>query len=158
MGIAEGLAALKSGFEISNTIAQRVKEGKLSAPETSDLLLLLRERILDSQAALNQAAEEIRELREQIAKRDKKEEIENDLQYVGDGGFFVRKSEQAAGTDIAYCPLCWGSDSKLVVLNPGTGHGHYYCRIHSASYETAKWRERQRDGVARMNRSRSSWM
>jgi len=157
MNIAAGLTAIKSGFDISSTIAQRVKEGKLSPAEINDLLLRLREALLDSQSALNQAAEENRALREELSNNNWTAEIEKDLRYVADGGFFVRNSEQAAGTEIVYCPLCWGSDSKLVPLNPGSGTGHYYCSIHKASYETASYRERQRSSAVRLNRTRSKW-
>jgi|NGEPerStandDraft_6_1074524.scaffolds.fasta_scaffold54051_2 hypothetical protein len=144
MDIGSGIAALKAGFDISATIAQRIKEGKLSASEISDLLLKLREALLDSQAALIQAAEENRVLKEELANNNRITEVEKDLQYRNDGGFYVRASEVADGREIPYCPLCWGNERKLVPLNPGDGSGYYYCSIHKAPYETARYRDSQR--------------
>lgn len=157
MDIASGITALKAGFDISSIIAQRVKEGKLSASEISDLLLKLREALLESQAALNQAAEDIRLLREELANNNRLADAEKDLQYVNDGGFYIRASEAAGGKNIPYCPLCWGSDRKLAPLNPGDGTGYYYCYIHKAAYETAEYRDGQRVQQPRSVRRKSPW-
>ena len=59
------------------------------------------------------------------------------MEYVDDGGFYVRKSERDNGKSIPYCPLCFKSDGKVVPLNPGTNSGRYSCSIHESSHTTA---------------------
>jgi hypothetical protein len=141
MDITGGLGALKSGFEISNAIRQRVKEGKVFPNEILEQLQSVQQAMLDSQAALNEAATEIRSLEEKLARRDRDDETGKDLEYSSDGGFYVRKSEQAQGKGIPYCPVCWGSDKKLVPLNPGSGNGYFSCDIHDSNYQTERHRQ-----------------
>jgi hypothetical protein len=140
MLITEGLAALKTAFELGYTINQRVKEGKLQAPEITDLLLRLQQSILDSQRALNEAAEEVRELKEQLAAKNELEELQKDMLWVNDGGFWLRKSDREAGNHIPYCPLCWGEKRNLVPLNLLLKQGRYRCDIHKSYYETDSYR------------------
>jgi hypothetical protein len=136
MGIAEGLSALKNAMEIGRTISQRVKEGKLQATEITEQILFLQQYILDSQRALNDAAEEIRLLKEQAATQKRNDDIENDLEWINDGGWYIRKSELDAGKHIPYCPLCWKDNGKLVPLQPSTSEGWYQCVIHKSVHET----------------------
>ena len=140
MDIASGLSALKSGFDISRTINQRIKEGKSYPNEIAEQLLQLQQLMLDSQRALNDAAEEIRTLKERIASRAQMEEIERDLEWVGDGGPWVRKSDKSSGVRISYCPLCWGENKKLVPLNPTSGRGYFRCDLHKSTHETQEFR------------------
>lgn len=142
MPIAEGLGALKTAFDIGHAINQRVKEGKLYPNEIADQLLQLQQLILESQRSLNDAAEEIRTLKDRLSASDRTREIEQDLEYAQDGGFFVRKSERAVGKFINYCPVCWGENQKLVPLNPMTGEGFFKCTVHNSLYETAAYRRR----------------
>ena len=59
------------------------------------------------------------------------------MEYVDDGGFYVRKSESDNGKSIPYCPLCFNADGKVVPLNPGANRGRYSCSIHKTSHITA---------------------
>ncbi len=161
MEIAAGLGALKTGFDLANAINQRVKEGKLYPNEIADQLLRLQQLILDSQRALNDAAEEIRILKERIAISESTDEVEKDLDYVTDGGFFIRKSEKEAGKEVPYCPLCWGDNNKLVPLNPSGNHGLHICGIHKSRHETQSYRDwdNKRTQARRMRNagSMNSW-
>jgi hypothetical protein len=96
--------------------------------------------MLDSQGDLYAAAEEIRILKEEIATLKETEQFEQDLEWVADGGFWVRKSEKASGVAICYCPLCWGDGKKLVPLNPISGKGVFRCALHDSSHETQAYR------------------
>jgi hypothetical protein len=127
---------LKSAFDIGNAISQRVKEGKQFPNEIADQLLHLQQLILESQRALNDAAEEIRELKEQLAASQRAVETNKDLEWVSDGGFWILKSDREKGSNIPYCPACWGETSKLIPLNPGNGHGYYTCSIHKLQHST----------------------
>src|SRR3954447_18152725 len=104
MDIASGLGALKTGFDIANSITQRVKEGKLYPKEITQQLLHLQQAMLDSQRALNDASEEMKALKTEL---DKRNELEADKVWEPDGSFYRRKSDVEAGRDIPYCPLCW---------------------------------------------------
>jgi len=137
--VGSGLGAIKSGFEISNAIRQRIKEGKLFPSELLEMLTNLQQNLLDSQAALNEAAEQIRVLNEELSKQNRADELEKDLEYVNDGGFYIRKSERDAGKRIPYCPVCWGKDGKLVPLNPVSNHGFFRCDVHDASHQTQQY-------------------
>src|SRR4051794_34047773 len=108
MPVSTGFTALKSAFDIGNAISQRVKENKIYPNEIAGQLLNMQQLILESQQALNEAAEDIRLLKEQAAARNRDEEFERDLEWQQDGGFWIRKSDQAGGNNIPYCPLCWG--------------------------------------------------
>src|ERR1035437_8586619 len=139
MDIAGGLGALKKDFDISNAIRQRIKEEKLFPNEILEQLLNLQQAMLESQTALNDAAEQIRLLKEELSRRDRAAELEKDLEYVNDGGFYIRKSEHESAKDIRYCPACWGKDGRLVPLNPGSGHGLFTRNIHKVEYETRQY-------------------
>jgi len=157
MDITGGLGALKGGFDIANAIRQRVKEGKLFPNEILEQLQTLQQAMLDSQAALNDAATAIRTLEEELAGRDRADEIEKDLEYVNDGGFYVRKAERAEGKNIPYCPVCWGSAKKLIPLNPGTGDGHFNCDIHKSNHQTERYRKFLKQGQSRLTGGTSEW-
>lgn len=83
--------------------------------------------------------------------KPKPDEIEKDLEYINDGGFYIRKSEKAEGKSIVYCPTCWGKDKHLIPLNPGTGNGYFSCDIHKSNHQTERYRVwlRQQNSSAR---------
>ncbi|MBI1956063.1 MAG: hypothetical protein HYS38_06675 [Acidobacteria bacterium] len=139
--IAGGLAALRTGFDVAKHIGEIVKGEEVDRNAVANELLLLKSLMLDSQEALNTAVEEHRQLKNQIEEQNRLAEIAADMEYVEDGGFFIRKSEKAAGKAIAYCPLCWKAAKADVPLNPQGGRGHFTCKIHNSSHETAAYRE-----------------
>ena len=154
MAIAEGLTAIKTGFDLAKSIAEYVKQEKPDPNEISSRLLLLQQYMLDSQSALNGAQEEIQQLKNQIEEQKRLQDIASDMEYVEDGGFYIRKSEKAAGKTIAYCPLCWKAANADVPLNHGSGKGLFRCGIHNESYETEAYRQNQ--AQARKTRSSGS--
>ena len=157
MDIASGLGALKSAFDIGHNINQRLKEGKSYPNEIADQLLQLQQLVLDSQRALNDAAEEIRLLKERLAAYERTDALEKDLEWVADGGFYIRKSEQQAGKQIAYCPLCWGENKKVIPLNIKIGHGYYTCEIHKTSHQTRAYQDYERNNSSSFESSGETW-
>lgn len=158
MGIVEGLGALKTGFDIANSINQRVKEGKLYPNEIADQLLRLQQAMIDSQRALMDAENEIKALKEKIAADNQTKQVDQDLEWVEDGGFFISKTDKSLGKLIRYCPLCWRTTNKLVPLNPQSGHGHFRCDIHHSNHETQAYRDHLRDVNSRARISvRNQW-
>jgi hypothetical protein len=107
--------------------------------------------------------DQIRDLKDEIGQIKKRVDLSDDMEYVEDGGFYIRKSERAAGKNIPYCPLCWtASNGAVVPLNPGVGDGFYKCAIHQTNYETRAYRMRQREAHRRAvtfdDRGENGWM
>ena len=92
--------------------------------------------------------EQVRSLEQQLEEQKKLLDVTEDMEYVEDGGFYVRKSERDNGKSISYCPLCFKSDGKIVPLypDPGFNRGCYKCGLHNERYETAACRERKLAG------------
>ena len=139
--IGAGLTAVKTGFDLIKHVRELTKKEKPDLQEISDKLVELQGLLLDARQALADADEEKCLLRNQLeAMRVRQNQID-DMEYVEDGGFYIRKSEKEAGKTIAYCPLCWTKDGKAVVL--GTrGHGSYWCNHDRSSYQTRQFQNR----------------
>jgi hypothetical protein len=88
--------------------------------------------------------EQVGFLKQELEKQQRFLTIDADLEYVEDGGFYIRNSDKEAGRNIPYCPLCWRVDKALVPLNPMSGRGSYQCSVHKTHHETAAYREDQR--------------
>ena len=142
MPIAEGLAAIKTGFDVAKNIAEYVKQGKIDPNEIASRLLVLQQYMLDSQSGLNDAQEEIRQLKIQLEEQKKLQQIADDMEYVDDGGFYIKKSEKAAGKKIPYCRLCWTKDGKAVALS-SNNNGYFRCDHDGSHYATVAYRNRQ---------------
>ncbi len=96
--------------------------------------------------------DENRSLKEKIEEQRKLLEISEDMEYVQDGGFYVKKSEKNDGKSIPYCPLCWTVNKIAAPLNPGSAIGFYACNIHKSQYHTAAYREHQRQSNEKLNK------
>jgi hypothetical protein len=94
--------------------------------------------------------DKVRTLEQQLEALKKQADVSADMEYVEDGGFFIRKSEKAAGRNIPYCPLCWTASNHAVVnLHPNAEHDCYTCDIHKSFYKTVAYRERERNAAPR---------
>jgi hypothetical protein len=142
--ILAGLDAVKTGFAIAKSVRELVKQPQLDANEVSSQLLLLQQVMLDTQAALNNAANEYQELKSQL---DRRGELSADKQWEPDGKFYRRKSDMQAGLNIAYCPICWETNDRAVPLALYNQPGLYKCGLHDPQYPTKEYWEhiRQRD-------------
>lgn len=109
--------------------------------------------MLQAQSALGDAQEEIRKLKEQVATNDRIKEIEADLEWESDGGFRFRKSEKAKGQYPYYCPVCWGSETKLVPLIPSDHPGEFDCVTHKKKFHTKVYQEWSDKQTGEMNNS-----
>ena len=86
--------------------------------------------------------EQVRSLEQQLEEQKKLLDVTEDMEYVEDGGFYVRKSEKENGKSIPYCPACFTTSNAVVPLNPEANNGRYSCSIHETIYKTAAYRER----------------
>ena len=160
--IITALAGIRNGFEVARAVRDEITKGKIDPTEVSNRLLLLQQIMLDTQAALSNAAEDLRNLKSQL---DTRKELEADKVWEKDGGFYVRKSDQDGGRFIPYCPVCWQTTSAAVPM-PNTGlPGEYKCALHEPVYRTATYEryarerdDRLRNGNPRRGGGPNSWM
>lgn len=115
--------------------------------EAGGILRELNQNIVQLQFGYSKLVDENRRLKQQVKDFANLEEIRKDLEWVPDGGFWVRKSEKANDTFIPYCPTCWGSESKLVPMAGYGAPGAFKCALHDSVHHTKQyeeWRSRQR--------------
>ena len=140
------LAAIGTALGALKTIAEIAKN--VNNIELNRKLIDLQSSLMDMQQHMTELFEENHVLKNQMEEQKKLQEIGGDMEYVDDGGFFVRKSERLVGKNISYCPACWGDSRKDVPLNPLSGRGVFRCEIHtSAVYQTAASRNQQKSGI-----------
>jgi hypothetical protein len=142
MSIATGISAVKTGFELVKGVVEILKRPEVDAHEVSARLLELQGLMLEAREALSGAQDEIDGLKKTIKEHDAFKELDADMEFRIDGGFFLRKSEQAKGI-IPYCTVCWKSDGKAVPLEQDVQPGTFRCRIHHHTYRTSQFTDYQ---------------
>lgn len=145
MALAE-FAAVSSALRALKTITQIATDVK--STELTDKIIELQQSLLEMQTGMTGLVDDNQALKHQIEELRRLGDISDDMEYVEDGGFYIRKSEKAAGKNIAYCPACWGDTRKTVALNPLSGRGVFRCEIHHATYQTAETRRRQQQDAS----------
>ncbi len=159
--IATGLSATKTGLELIKGVRELLKRPKVDPVEVLQRLNELQEALYQAREALGDALAVNRELTDQIEENKKLSDISSDMEFVEDGGFYVRKSEKTTGKNIPYCPLCWTKDKTATPLNPQSGSGVYRCDEHKSRYETAAHTEQRKQKTARsldaLGRSYGPW-
>jgi hypothetical protein len=140
--ILVGLGATKTGLDLIKGVRELLKRDKIDRTEVLDHLNSLQEALYQAREALGDAQELNRNLVRQIEDNKRLLAVGADMEYVSDGGFYIRKTERAAGRTIPYCPICWKKDNKDIPLNPMFGEGYYRCDVHGSNYETSDYRRR----------------
>jgi len=110
-------------------------------------LVELQSLMLDAQRALADAEERNRLLSVKLDEANRIATLRDDMEFIHDGGYYVRKSEEKR---VPYCPLCWRVDVKTVPLELQTVEGSYWCFLHKNEYKT---KEGERLGVCRSEKS-----
>jgi hypothetical protein len=167
MAIMEGVTAIKATLELAKLTTDLVKRPNIDAAKVQGNLHEMLIHSVNAQSALNEAQQEIGDLRRQLDQRDALEALKADMEPVPDGGFLIRRSERDRGLFNPYCPVGFGREEKAVPLVP-MANGYYSCAIHeAASYKTQAYREEQkhREAQWRSDEStiaiipgRNSWM
>lgn len=134
--IGAGLAALKTAADLTKTVREAIKSGKIKPADLDAQIAQIYDQIIDSRAAVVEAQEEIIKLKEEIRVLTDKSQLEKDLTFDGDV-YWLKNDE------FPYCPLCWGSDLKLVRLQKystdtydGIRKTNYYCKLHDINFHT----------------------
>ena len=140
MGIAEVLAAGKALIEASKLARDLVNNPDFKADQVRATVQEMLIHLTNAQTGLAETQQENMTLRSQLDERAAIREIEADLDFVGDGGFYIRKSHRAQEIFCPLCPICWGNNQKLVPLTP-MATGYYSCGIHETNYQTRAYRE-----------------
>lgn len=133
-------------------IAKNVKSGEAKAE-----LAEIQQKLVELQHDFSRLIDENQRLKREAEDRDRLADIEADLEFTTDGHFYVRKSEKDKGL-IAYCPVCWGKERKLVPLHPYKYPGAFRCAIHESCYWTAVYTEWQKKQAQQPRAVRSSWL
>jgi hypothetical protein len=137
MSIAGGLSATKTGFDLIKSAVDLLKRETVDVHEVQARLIELQGLMLEARSALVDAEEENRTLRRSIEDDQRRQEIENDMDFQTDGGFYIRKSEASKGT-IAYCPVCWKKGGRTIPMQL-SDVGQYWCSVHNTYYTTSAY-------------------
>jgi len=117
-----------------------MKRPQYDPNEIQARLLELQGLMLEAQRALSEADEEHRRLRATIEEKEKQLRTVADLEFLDDGQFYTRRSEDGR---IPYCPICWGEKDKLIPLVPGGAEkGYFTCAIPKVVYTTDHYKTR----------------
>jgi len=80
------------------------------------------DRLIEIKLALVEMQEENNNLKKQIAELEQSKVTEEDLE-LQPHGYYVKKSEMAAGKNIKYCAACWQNTKKLMPYTTSIGRG-----------------------------------
>jgi hypothetical protein len=137
MSIIAGITATKATLDVCKILNDLVNKPHIDPVEVRGKLHELLIHAVSAQAELADAQQDMFELRRQLDDRTRLEELEKDIEFIQDGGYYVRRSELDSGKHIQYCPLCWGDKGKLVPLTSDKpGAGIFRCQIHKSTYLT----------------------
>lgn len=140
MDITGSLAGATAAFELIGTLRNALSSRTISPEEIANRMMEIQQILLTLQRDLSQSAMDNWTLRKEIDELKSAADSKADIEYVEDGGYYVRRSE-AIDTLIAYCPLCWGNNDKLVPMNRHET-GSFFCFIHGVNFSTTKSRRR----------------
>jgi hypothetical protein len=152
--IIDGLQAISTAFKVNEQIID-----SLAGPDKNIDELLRRTRevnglLIAAQTALHSAAEENRQLKETLSDRSHIQQLRDDMDFCQDGGFYVKKSERAAGNTVQYCSTCWGEE-KAVPLMRGATSGSFICGKDGSHYFTQEYHDRKKKELDEMARRSS---
>ena len=107
-------------------------------------------KLVTQLGSVKAVADENQKLKERIGSLEQENEelkklldVSKDMEFVEDGGFYVRKSETDKGKFIPYCPACFDSKEREVVHLQTRTAGFYSCSIHKENYTTAEYKDRR---------------
>jgi hypothetical protein len=131
--VATGLSAAKTGFDLIKSLRELLGRQDVNPGDIQARLVELQSLMLDAQRALADAEEKNRLLSAKLDEANRIATLRDDMEFVHDGGYYVRKSEEKR---VPYCPLCWQVDAKTVPLEPQPVEGSYWCFLHKNEYKT----------------------
>jgi hypothetical protein len=161
MDITAALSSAKTAFELARALHTGLARQQIKPEEVPARLMELQQHILSMQAVVHDLAEENRQLQRKLDDQDEHRKLDADMDFVIDGGFYVRKSEVQKGL-IAYCPVCWKKDGKTIPLETSMTSGWFHCSVHNTVYKTAKRRQEEEAAARRADmpdyHGPDSWM
>ena len=143
MDISAALSSAKTAFELVRALQNGLARQQIRTEEVPARLMELQQHILSMQSVLHDLAEENRQLQLRLDERERQRELEEDMDFVVDGGFYVRKSE-AGKALIAYCPVCWKDRGKTIPMETSATPGWFKCNVDHTVCRTAKCLETEK--------------
>jgi hypothetical protein len=157
MSFTAGLTAAKAGHDLISRALELVKREDVDRNEVMARLTELQGLVLETRRALGDGEDENRNLRRKVEDAERRQADDNDLEFVQDGGFWIRKSQKAQEVFCPLCPVCWGEKHQLVPLTP-MAQGDCRCAIHAAMYSTRAYHDAQRQEEARRRADDSAFV
>jgi hypothetical protein len=156
MPILEGISAVKASLELAKLVSDRLNRPDIDVADVRAKVHEMLIHMVNAQMALGEAHIEISDLRRQLEEREVLKELDADMDYQVDGGFYIRKSEASKGV-IAYCPICWKDTLKAIPMQATMTPGWFRCNIHKVVHRTkANMEDEIRRNQERASRNRHS--
>ena len=135
MDFAAGATAVKASLELGKVLTDKLNRPDIDVADVRAKLHEMLIHMVYAQMALADARVENAELRQQLDVREELRTLADDMDFMVEGGFFIRKSEVAKGL-IAYCPMCWTDKQKVVPMQGLRFLGAFRCNIHKNIFRT----------------------
>jgi len=143
MSITAGIAAVKASLDVAKIVSDRLNVPDVDVADVRAKVHEMLIHMVNAQIALGEAHGNILELQRQLEDRKALELLKADMDFMSDGGFYVRRSEREKGAFNPCCPVCFGLNERAVSLVP-LANGYYTCAVHKAAYKTTAYREEEK--------------
>ena|SRR5271166_479446 len=148
--ILAGISAIKATLDLAKITTDLVNRPNIDAEKVRANLHEMLMHAVSAQEALVEAKLEIADLHNQLESSKALGALRADMEFVQDGGYYIKKSEKEAGNIVQYCPVCWGNASKAVPLTRGEP-GAFVCALHKVPFHTRAFHERQNEAIRQRN-------
>lgn len=149
--IAAGIGAVKATLELAKVTTDLVNKPSIDAERVRANLHEMLIHAVNAQSALVEAQLEMSGLYQQLDDRKIVDALRADMDFVQDGGYYIKKSERAAGNVVEYCPVCWGnSGSTKAIPLTRVEIGRFRCALHNVDFLTQAYYDRQNEAIRQM--------
>ena len=108
MSIAAGMAALRTGVELTRSLRDGLKAGQIKGDEVAGRIGEIYDNIVDSKNALSDAKDEIQTLKKKVSELEAELSRRLAMKFAY-GAYWTRE-------DGPFCPLCWDAGNKPIRL------------------------------------------
>jgi hypothetical protein len=137
--VGSALSSVKTAYDIAKGMAELSKDVdmKLKAHEMLMAMADVQGKLLETQQALGQMQDELRQAKEDLERRADFDRYELVEPYQGTRLYRLKQNARIDGEPMHYiCPRCKDTDNIKAILQEGAHHA--YCRQCKSSFATAK--------------------
>jgi len=107
--VAAALNSAKTGLDLIKALREKLKKKEPVNPaDVADSLNQLEDYLRQAKDALYECRDDNTALRDKLGALERLLKEREDVEWQGDGGFWIRKSDKEKGVSIPYCPTCYG--------------------------------------------------